>query len=513
MIDPIIKGLLEKATDVCGDSRLLIPGAVFVAMSGERRHGLVGLEEAVERGASAIIHDGQADPADLARLNKTNIPVVECQTLLDELPQWLSFFFNDPLDGLTLHAVTGTNGKSSIAWLLAQALHGAMIGTLGTGVPGQHHKAELTTPSIFSIYRHLAECRHQGIKHVVIEASSHALVQGRLQGLSFETTIFTNLGHDHLDYHGDRASYGQAKKRLFVEFASRYQLINLDDAFGIELMAELKPRAATTGTQVIGYGLGSSLSDQAYAEVITDPRLRSQTESAEATTADLNVTLHLLNSQSIGVSVGVHSQLIGEVNAYNLLVCGQVMQQLGFEADEIARRLALLKPPPGRMERIRGPDQDAVNRPLVVVDYAHSPDALRDALMMLRRMCAGQLWCVFGCGGDRDASKRAPMGRVSESMADRVVLTDDNPRHESSLAIIRAIQSGMRHPERARVMIDRSEAIAHAIAQAQPGDVVLLAGKGHEVEQVVGDRRIELDDRALAKQALMAWAPKHQEAC
>ncbi len=508
MIDATIQALLEKATDVSGDSRLLIPGAVFVAMAGERRHGLVGLEEAVERGASAIIHDGQAEPSELARLKHLTIPVVECGTLKEDLPSWLSFFFKNPLDDLTLHAVTGTNGKSSIAWLLAQALDGAMIGTLGTGVPGQHHKAELTTPSIFSIYRHLAECRHQGIGHVVIEASSHALVQGRLDGLSFETTVFTNLGHDHLDYHGDRASYGEAKKRLFVDYDSRYQLINIDDAFGAELMEALLAKATTTGTQVIGYGLGSREQACAWAEVVKPTHPRPQTEGAEETQMDLELRLHLMN----GSVVHVHSGLIGEVNAYNLLVCAQVMQHLGFDADEMADRLARLSPPPGRMERMT-PPADGVDRPLVVVDYAHSPDALRDALLMLRQVCAGQLWCVFGCGGDRDASKRAPMGRVAESMADRVVLTDDNPRHESSLAIIRGIQSGMRHPERARVMIDRAEAIAHAVAQAQPNDVVLLAGKGHEVEQIVGDRRIELDDRALAKQALMAWAPNHQEAC
>lgn len=497
MIDATIQGLLDKATDVSGDSRLLIPGAVFVAMAGERRHGLVGLEEAIERGASAIIHDGQADPADLARLKNIKIPVVECKTLEQELPDWLSFFFNSPLDGLTLHAVTGTNGKSSIAWLLAQALDGAMIGTIGTGVPGQHHKAALTTPSIFSLYRHLAECRHQGIQHVVIEASSHALVQGRLRGLSFETTIFTNLGHDHLDYHGDRASYGQAKQRLFVEFASRYQLINVDDAFGAELFAELSAVATTAPTQVLAYGLSQHHPNQAWAEV-----------SADTSAPGLRATLHLSN----GASVAIDSALIGKINAYNLLVCAQIMHQLGFDADTLAKRLAAFTPPPGRMECIPPSGLNAGDRPRVVVDYAHSPDALRDALLMLRRMCQGQLWCVFGCGGNRDPSKRAPMGRVAESVADRVVLTDDNPRHESSLAIIRAIQSGTRHPERARVLIDRPEAIAYAIEQARSDDVVLVAGKGHETEQIVGDRRIELDDRLIAKQALDAWTNDHQEA-
>ncbi len=508
MIDATIQALLEKASDLCGDSRLLIPGAVFVAMAGERRHGLVGLDEAIERGASAVIHDGKADSADLARLRHIKIPAIECPTLEQELPHWLSFFFGNPVEELTLHAVTGTNGKSSIAWLLAQALDGAMIGTIGNGVPGSHHKADLTTPSIFSVYRHLAEFRNQGIKQVVIEASSHALVQGRLRGLSFETTIFTNLGHDHLDYHGDRVSYGQAKERLFVEFESRHQLINIDDPFGAELLAKLSSQAAERSTEVLSYGLSQGHSDHIWADVSTNICPQSTALSNDAAQLGLAVTLNL----SDGVCVFTQSALLGEVNAYNLLVCAQVMHQLGFAGDVIAERLGGLNPAPGRMECIKTDNHDSVERPLVVVDYAHSPDALRDALVMLRRMCHGHLWCVFGCGGDRDVSKRAPMGRVAESVADKVVLTDDNPRHESSLAIIRAIQAGMRHPERARVLIDRAEAIGLAIAQARPDDVVLVAGKGHETEQIVGDRRIELDDRSIAKQALAAWTNERREA-
>jgi UDP-N-acetylmuramoyl-L-alanyl-D-glutamate--2,6-diaminopimelate ligase len=207
----------------------------------------------------------------------------------------------------------------------------------------------------------------------------------------------------------------------------------------------------------------------------------------------------------------INSQLLGSVNAYNLLITAQVMRWAGLAPSRIGERLAALTPPPGRMETIGG--EPRAHTPQVVVDYAHSPDALKHALLMAREICGGQLWVVFGCGGQRDVSKRAPMGRIAESLADRVVITDDNPRHESSLTIIRAIQSGMRQPERSRVLADRREAIEWTIAQAGGEDVVLIAGKGHETEQIIGDRREPLDDRSIAQHALNAGLNDHKEAC
>ena len=510
MIDPRIQSLLDQACDVVGDSRWVTPGAVFVAMAGEKRHGLMGLEEAIERGASAIIHDGLADAADLARLSHVSVDAVAWPTLKDDLPAWLAYFWRQPADALTLHAVTGTNGKSSVAWLIAQALDGAMIGTLGVGRPGGHHAAELTTPSIFEVYRQLAQLRHQGFEHVVLEASSHALVQGRLAGLNFATTILTNLGHDHLDYHGDRIAYGRAKERLFVDFESAHQLINIDDSFGDELCRRLKQRRPAS--TVCAYS--QSITTQADATARIQPTRSPNTAKdawAEPAPVGLAATLTLADDTQLDVS----SSLLGSVNAYNLLITAQVMRWAGYSSAKIVERLAALTPPPGRMEQIVGErtGREACRAPTVLVDYAHSPDALKHALLMARDVCVGQLWVVFGCGGQRDPSKRAPMGRIAESLADRAVITDDNPRHESSLAIIRAIQSGMRQPERSRVLADRREAIEWAITHAGEADVVLIAGKGHETEQIMGDRREPMDDRATAKQALDSLASDQQEAC
>lgn len=501
MIDAAIQALLDQATDLTDNSSEVLPGSIFIARAGLRRHGLVGLEEAIERGASAVIHDGLAEEAELSRLKKLGVPVVCCSTLQQDLVFWLKYFWSDPAQELTLHAVTGTNGKSSIAWMLAQALGGAMIGTLGIGRPLSHHPSDLTTPSIFSVYRHLAEFKNQGIEHVVLEASSHALTQGRLQGLSFETTIFTNLGHDHLDYHGDLVAYGAAKRRLFTEFQSHHQLINIDDVFGRSLAEDLRARH--------GDGLAKVLSYSAESGVPSDFRVK-----VESVGNLLGLSVEIVLSS--GESLHVQSALIGSLNAYNLAICAQVMANVGMSESDIQNGLEKILPPPGRMERVvlsKASADGESQGPEVVVDYAHSPDALRQALVMLRPLCQGQLWCVFGCGGDRDVTKRAPMGRLAEALADRVVLTDDNPRHEPSLSIIRAIQSGMRHPERARVMTERPDAIAYAISNAAPMDLVLLAGKGHETDQVIGDRRLSCDDRSIARQALARRLELQQEAC
>lgn len=500
-MDAQLISVLDKATDLIDDSRLVVPGSVFVALQGTKRHGLAGLDEAIERGASAILHDGLADEADLARLKGLKVPVLAHPSLKEALPDILNYFWKQPTSSLRLHAVTGTNGKSSIAWLLAQALGGAMMGTLGVGRPGHHHKSHLTTPSLLTVYRHLAEFRNQGIEHVVLEASSHALVQGRLAGLSFETTIFTNLGHDHLDYHGDRVAYGEAKARLFRDYPAKLQLFNVDDAFGESLFDQQVTRHGSGATQVMGFSIHSHPKASVWLSV----------DAAHASPRmSLAGQLHGLGSTALPID----TQLLGDVNGYNVVVCACVLHHLGWSDDAIATRLGQLQAPPGRMEQVRLPNAESSQAlPSVIVDYAHSPDALKQALVMVRSLTEAQVWCVFGCGGDRDPSKRAPMGRIAEAFADRVVLTDDNPRHESSLGIIRAIQSGMRQPERARVLLDRAQAIESAIMMAGVEDIVLIAGKGHETEQLVGDKRIEMDDRALAMAALRQRSIDQQEAC
>ncbi|MEE4331635.1 MAG: UDP-N-acetylmuramoyl-L-alanyl-D-glutamate--2,6-diaminopimelate ligase [Wenzhouxiangella sp.] len=453
------------------DSRQVTPGSVFVALAGAERHGLAFAEQAAAAGAVAIVHDGLGSLPD-----GCPVPLVKVPDLTRLLPELARRRWGDPSARMDLVAITGTNGKTSLAWLLAQALDAAMIGTLGVGAPGAHQALNHTTPDVLTLYRLLADLRHAGHTRVALEASSHALDQKRLEGLSFASVIFTTLGHDHLDYHADREAYAAAKARLFSDYPSRRQLINLDDSFGTELADRL---ADSQG--LLTYGLESS-------------RAQVSGELIEAGIDGLRGRIRLP-----GRTIEVRSDLIGRVNFYNLLVVAAELYARGRDPDEIATRLSGLSSVPGRMQRLC-----SEAKPVVVVDYAHTPDALAGALRSLRELCSGRLWCVFGCGGDRDRSKRPLMGQIAEALADQVILTDDNPRSEPPLVIIRDIQSGMKAPERSRVRTDRATAIALAIRDAADGDVVLIAGKGHEREQIVGDEVRPFCDAEEAVAALEA---------
>ncbi|MCC5866360.1 MAG: UDP-N-acetylmuramoyl-L-alanyl-D-glutamate--2,6-diaminopimelate ligase [Wenzhouxiangella sp.] len=452
------------------DSRQLRPGDVFVALAGSNVHGLDHLAAARAAGAVAVL----CEPGDLDRVDQ-DFPALAVAELRLRLPELARRLWGDP-SGMDLVAVTGTNGKSSIAWLLAQALGGAMIGTLGVGRPGEQVNVGLTTPDLLSVYRALAELREDGIKRVVMEASSHALEQARLAGLAFSSVIFTNLGHDHLDYHADRQSYGAAKARLFSDYISQRQLINVDDDFGRELAARL---AASPG--LITYGCRADRSPDIGGRLLATTR------------SGLRGIVQLPD-----VDLTVESGLLGRINFMNLLVLVAELDARGYPPADIQRRIIGLTPVPGRIQ--------AMAEGRVVIDYAHTPDALENVLNSLRELTPGELWCVFGCGGDRDRAKRPLMGRIAESLADRVILTDDNPRSESSLAIIREIQAGMRHPDRCQVVPDRAEAIARAIHGAADEDVVLIAGKGHETEQLIGSERLAFSDQQAAEAALVVSA-------
>jgi UDP-N-acetylmuramoyl-L-alanyl-D-glutamate--2,6-diaminopimelate ligase len=451
------------------DCRQIRPGDAFVALAGQRAHGLDYLDAAVAAGAVAVLHDGRQAAPDTA-----TVPVISVPDLNERLPELARRLWGDA-GSMDLVAVTGTNGKSSVAWLLAQALDGAMIGTLGVGRPGQHRALSHTTPDVLSLHRLLAELREQGVERVVLEASSHALDQNRLAGLVFTSVIFTTLGHDHLDYHGDLAAYKAAKALLFQDYASRRQIINIDDAFGTELARRL---AASPG--LIRYGIQDQDPIDIHGRVLeTGPN-------------GLMVEIQL-----DGGLLKARSGLIGRINLYNLMIVAAELEARGLSTAQIVARIDALKPVPGRMQTLSSP-----GGPTVVIDYAHSPDALENVLSSLLELTPNDLYCVFGCGGDRDRAKRPIMGRIAESMADRVILTDDNPRHEEPLAIIREIQSGMRHPTRVAVVPDRAEAIRRALSEATADDVVLIAGKGHETEQQVGDERLPFSDEAVARAAL-----------
>lgn len=451
------------------DSRNVRPGDAFVALAGASGHGIEYAAGAAQAGAVVIFYDGSSPLPENCPL-----PVITVPGLADKLAMLAQRMWDDPAAGLDLVAVTGTNGKTSVAWLLAQALDGAMIGTLGYGRPGRHRTGSMTTPDLLSVYRTLAELRDAGIETVVLEASSHALAQNRLAGLSFTSVIFTNLGHDHLDYHAGRADYGKAKARLFTDSPHQRRLINLDDEFGAELF-DLPGESDSIGYSIAGASRASVTAKLVAADM-----------------SGLQAEIQLGDDR-----LSVRSLLLGRVNLWNLAIVAAELAARGTDGDEIVRRIAALEPVPGRMQPIPGDGGR-----LAVIDYAHTPDALERALSSLHEITDQKLWCVFGCGGDRDRGKRPRMGRIAESLADHVVLTDDNPRSEDGMAIIRAIQSGMEKPHRSRVIRDRGRAITQAIAESEPGDVVLVAGKGHETEQVMNGERQFFDDARAARQAL-----------
>lgn len=452
------------------DSRALEPGDAFVALPGAYTHGLDFVDQARAAGAAAILCErGDARAGDL----------VAVPDLAARLPELARRMWDDPAKNLTLHGITGTNGKSSCAWLLAQAVDGAMIGTLGAGRPGALKSTLHTTPDLLGIYRTLAALRDDGCDQVAMEISSHALTQDRIAGLAFQSVAFTNLSHDHLDYHSTLEAYGEAKARLFTDWSSELRLVNVDDAFGAAMAQRL---AGERG--LVRYGCMRH-------DCSGDIELRA--EPGRATLAGVEFELHTREG-----SAPVRSALLGEFNVYNLLVVAGVLLHQGMGLQEAAARLARLTPVPGRMSHLRGDHR----HPDVVVDYAHSPDALERALTALAPLVGGELICVFGCGGERDRDKRPRMGAIAERLAGRVLLTDDNPRGENGLSIIRDIQAGMSRPEQARVMRDRREAIETAVREAGPGDLVLVAGKGHEAEQIVNGERRPFSDFEAVRQAL-----------
>jgi UDP-N-acetylmuramoyl-L-alanyl-D-glutamate--2,6-diaminopimelate ligase len=365
--------------------------------------------------------------------------------------------------------------------LLAQALErlgrrAATIGTLGAGLHGQLAAGERTTPDAIAVHGLLAGFRDAGASHVVMEVSSHALDQGRVNAVDFDLALFTNLTRDHLDYHGSMAAYGAAKARLFAWPGLRAAVINIDDDFGRALAARLPP-----GVRRLTTGIASA-----------DADLRASAIRG----SDTGLAFHLHTPWG---EAEIDSALLGRFNIANLLGVAAALGALGVRFDALRAALAALTPVPGRMSRLGGG-----SAPLVVVDYAHTPDALEQALTALRAHCRGALICVFGCGGERDAGKRPEMGAIAARLADRAIVTDDNPRGEDGDAIVAAIRAGMPADAAVSVQRDRAIAIAGAIAAARPGDVVLIAGKGHEPYQEIAGVRRPFDDRDVARAALEA---------
>ena len=458
------------------DSRAIRPGDAFIAIGGFGAHGLTFAAQARAAGASAILFEAPA-PAEAPAPHDA----IEVPGLRARLGAMADLFHAEPSRTMTTVGVTGTNGKTSTVQMLAQAwtLRGrcaGTIGTLGAGLYGEAVPTGFTTPLVLQLHALLAQLRDAGADAVAMEVSSHALDQGRVDGVHFKVAMFTNLTRDHLDYHGTMDAYGAAKARLFAWPGLESAVLNLDDAFGRELHAGVRAPARAIGVSSRG------------AE---EAALR-----AEDIVLDLAGLSFALKIE--GGTYPVRSPLLGRFNVDNLLAVAGALHALGESPAAIAGTLSMLQPVNGRMNRLGGDG----SLPLVVIDYAHTPDALEQALTSLRAHAAGRLVCVFGCGGDRDRGKRPQMAAIAQAHADAVIVTDDNPRTENGDAIVADIVAGFAQPQAVVVRRDRAAAIAHAIETAGSRDIVLVAGKGHEPYQEIGGVQFPFDDTATARAAL-----------
>lgn len=438
--------------DLQMDSRSVQKGDVFIAIQGVDLHGLSFLSQAIERGAVAVLSD-RSIPA-------CPVPCMVINDLKAQLGQLADAFYGQPSRKLAVLAVTGTNGKTSVAWFLAHALNAmgqkaAYVGTLGTGLVNDLNSSINTTPSVLKIHQSLAAYVEQGVTHVAIEVSSHALDQGRLDGVRIKQSLFTNLSRDHLDYHKDMNGYAEAKKRLFTEFHSQIAVINADDAIGASWLS-----------QALNCDMKHSVAIKAKADWRVSDILANET----------GLTFDVVTQ---GEQLTIETPLMGRFNVENLLLVMAAVQAEGCALHQMPQVIKSLVAVPGRMQVVH----DVNNNKTWVVDYAHTPDALQSVLTAMRDHVKGRLWCVFGCGGDRDAGKRSLMGQAAEQGADVVVVTSDNPRTESPEAIIDDVLQGMERVP--HVVVDRKAAIEHAHQKSQNGDVIVLAGKGHEDYQEV----------------------------
>ncbi|MDX2217944.1 MAG: UDP-N-acetylmuramoyl-L-alanyl-D-glutamate--2,6-diaminopimelate ligase [Burkholderiales bacterium] len=466
--------------DLTADSRAVDATRAFVAYRGAASDGRQFIADAVKRGAAAVLWDpeGGFTPADCT------VPNLAVPDLKRHVSRIAGDLFGRPSDDLLMVGVTGTNGKTSTSTWIAESLaecgrKAAVIGTLGTGFPGALSESGNTTPDAIVVQRALAHLRAAGAEACAMEVSSHGLDQHRVDGVRFEVALFTNLTRDHLDYHGSMEAYGAAKAKLFAMPGLKHAVINIDDAFGQKLALECEKR----GLRTLGYGIGAGdISADIQRMDGSGFDLRVKTPKGEA---------------------NIRSGLVGQFNVLNLLGVLGVLLATGMPLARAAEVVAARRPVAGRMQVVGGP---AERKPTVVIDYAHTPDALEKALSALKPTVAAghRLFCVFGCGGDRDRGKRPVMGEIASRLAHRVIVTSDNPRTEPAHQILDDIIAGMGGAGGAdRLVIeDRRAAIFAALREATPGDVVLIAGKGHEPYQDIAGVKHPFSDLAVAAEGL-----------
>lgn len=470
------------------DSRKIGRGDMFIAIAGETVNGMTFINAAIENNAAAVVWDASTE-ADAIQVNwrKTgsgqDVPVIAIPDLKQNAGMLADRFYGKPSETISVCGITGTNGKTSCSHFIAQVMSSdapcGLMGTLGSGIYPDLKETGYTTPDAISCHQWLADIRSHNAKYAVMEVSSHALIQGRVNGIRFENALFTNLSHEHLDFHGDMDSYSMAKAKLFHFPGLRNAIINIDDEAGRKISDTLP---ATV--HCVRYGMNN--------------KFKADVSGSDLKLSQDGLSMYVRTPWGEG---HLTSSLIGRFNASNLLAVLSASLLQGIEFDVALERLKHIESVPGRMQRLGGD-----NMPLIVVDYAHTPDALEQALSSLREHTEGNLWCVFGCGGDRDKRKRSQMGAIAENRADYIVLTNDNPRSEDPASIIEDIRKGISDSAQLKVESDRHNAIHYAIQQAHAGDVILIAGKGHENYQLIGNTKYPFNDVEEAMQQLEARA-------
>lgn len=459
----------KKFAALCIDSRKIQAGDVFIALPGQKTDGRDYISKAIANGASAIVYESE----NARILHTDNIIYIPIANLVTKISMLAAQYYKNPSNDMHIAAVTGTNGKTSITHYIAQLLQAnkipcAVMGTVGNGIYPKLQAADLTTSDCCSIQREFANFKQHGVKFIAMEASSHALDQNRLKDTYIDSAIFTNLSQDHLDYHTDMQDYFMAKARLFNEFSPKNCIINLDDEYGKKLLKHILP-----STNLLTYSLNNH-------------------------NADLFLDHDVLHSPWGRVKLAIN--LLGDFNKSNILAAFAFCSIHGVRVEDLGLQAIDLKPVSGRMELIA---QDEIIAPKIIVDYAHTPAAIEQVLQSLRVYKPRKIYCIVGCGGDRDRTKRKLMMQACMNNSDEIIITQDNPRTEDPMQIVNDMLQGITLTNNISIELDRAKAIQKAIGAADIDDIVLIAGKGHEDYQIIGTTKFPFSDQRIAKQALM----------
>ena len=467
-----------KYNNICDDSRYVNKGSVFFAVKGLSSDGCDFIESAINSGACAVVYE---PPYDLSNI-ETSIPIIAVDDLKLEIANIVSRHYESSINEMSIIGVTGTNGKTTVSWLIHQGFKkigykSGYIGTLGYGLENLNLN-ELTTPSCMKLHKILSEFQNSGVEYVVMEISSHAIDQNRIEGINFNTVIFTNLSRDHIDYHGNMENYGETKAKLFLERQSKIKIININDSFGRSLIERVDEEVISTSIEPINIDKGKFISVTKY----------------ETNGSGFDIDL-----KSSWGTFKTHVPLLGTFNIENVIQTIALFLSHGFSLSKIQIIIEGMKAPSGRMESVYVDNSHLL--PKVLVDFSHTPDALKLSLQSIRDHYDGKIWCVFGCGGDRDRGKRKMMGNIAERYADYVIVTSDNPRNENPEKIISDILEGI--SSKVETIVSREEAINFAIMKANKNEIILIAGKGHESYQKIGEETLEFSDHKISKRSLI----------